>query len=326
MSFWPPAEDEPAFARSPSAEPELSPSPSADESKSHSSESQSPHYAQAQALDRDSVEQLITGLKAEYAFLMSQKSQMQSDWEKTTVRQRRRRKIVDFYDQYHFHYVLPDDDDAAVDIAQLEESIDLLDIEPDYRSVIRLIQSEEQSRIEAEEAQSVPVSDSDGVLMRRHPKPKHQSSMTVLTVPSAATLNSQIFAAKAKRQSQTHGGFGRVRSKSAAHVMHSNILYQVSAEEQRVEKQWMRQLRKRRFKIVVAKHRQQRLRRMKKDAESRRTELDQQIAMKERMDELNELRARLQRLEEDKHEFIQSAADQLDLLRTVVALLTRAES
>jgi len=107
--------------------------------------------------------------------------------------------------------------------------------------------------------------------------------------------------------------------------MHSNILYDVDAEEQRAEKLWMRQLRKRRFKIVVTKHRKQRLRRRIKEAQSKRTELEQQIAIKAREDELKELRKRLQRLEHDKHEFIERAAHELDLLRTVVALLSRAD-
>merc|ERR1719153_1529372 len=169
---------------------------------------------------------------------MSENSQMQSEWEKKTVRLRRRRKILAFYDQHHFNYVLDDDDE--LDMAQLERAIDLVDIEQDYRSVIRMIQNDEQSRIEREEAADQRLQHQQH---RHSSRPTHQSSMTVLTAPSSQTLNSRIFAAK--RQSQTMGGAhggGRMRSKSAAHVMHSNILYHVDAAEQLAEKDWMRQL------------------------------------------------------------------------------------
>merc|ERR1712087_565332 len=105
------------------------------------------------------------------------------------------------------------------------------------------------------------------------------------------------------------------------HVMHSNILYSVNSEEQSAEKRWMRNLRRKRFQIVVAKQRNQRLSRRKKDAELRRAELEQQIEIKERMDELNALRAREQRLERDKLDFIQSAANELHVLKTVAMRL-----
>ena len=116
-------------------------------------------------------------------------------------------------------------------------------------------------------------------------------------------------------------GSGRLRSKSAAHIMHANILYQVSAQERKLEKQWMRQLRQRQFKIFANKYKRQKLKKLKKESQQKLKELEQQIAMKRRMEKLNYLRLKLDILKKSRIVFIQNASKELDFLRNVVKSL-----
>lgn len=267
-------------------------------------------------MDEQNIEEQIVCLKAEYAFQMSKNSQLQRELEKTNVRIRRRQKIVEYYDDYIFNYVFDDDKEEIkknklkpFNISKYEESIDIIDIDKDYKNVIRIIQIEETRRLEEEEEEEwrmyqLSHNDYRPNSFNNFNKPKHQSSMTIYNYNVSSSIS--------------FGGGTRMRSKSAAHVMHANILYQVSPEEQIIEKQWMRQLRKRKFKIFVNKHRKQKLQKLKKSSEQKLKELEQQIAMKQRIEKLNNLRNKLDILKKSRITFIQNTSKELDLLRSVI--------
>jgi len=241
------------------------------------------------------MQEQIVCLKAEYAFEMSKNSKLQSDMERQDVLHRRRMKILGYYDDYIFNVVLNDDDEF--DVGRLEREIDAKDIESDYRNCIRIIQQEMQRSLQEEDERELEqIQESQ----HRAHRPKHEASMSMTSFV---------------------GNVGRItahrpRSKSAAHIHRTFHLYRVSPENEALEKQWMRELRKARFRVFAAKHRHRRLRILKRESKNKLPELESQIAMKEKMERFNALKKQLDAIKESRIKYIQNIAAELHHIRS----------
>jgi len=270
----------------------------------------SPQSASTSSNDDDdeeylqSIQENTVCLKAEYAFEMSKNSKLQSDMERQDVRFRRRQKILGYYDDYIFNVALDDDD--TFDLEVLVKEMDGKDIDSDYKNCIRIIQTEMQKSLEEED-------DREWEQMRkaqdRVHRPKHETSMSMTSFVDRVA------------QIATH----RPRSKSAAHIHRIFHLYRVSEEDQEMEKEWMRRLRKARFRVWATKQRNRRLRIIKRESESRLPELDMQIEMKEKMEQLNALKSELDAIKESRIKYIQNSSKELDKLRGIIRSLNTAE-
>eukprot|EP01084_Bolivina_argentea_P234540 394863_1 len=260
-------------------------------------------------IDSENIEEQIVCFRAEYAFEMSRNSQLQNEREKIQVRIRRRKAIIDYYD---------DDDDGRFDTKQLENTTDVIDIDNDYKNVIHTIQIQEPQLEQDEDAEKNA---------NKYKQYKHQSSMTMFDTHTATAVTAQIFTAPHSNRNRTNTSNKAKGRRARAQtlpgemdlwVISANILYQVSNENQRIEKQWMRCLRNKKFKLFVNKHRKHRLKRIKKETEQKLQELDQQIHIKHRIEQLRNAQHKLKTLEKARIAFIRNAAGEIDGLRDMI--------
>mmetsp|Transcript_64778 Transcript_64778/g.103054 ORF Transcript_64778/g.103054 Transcript_64778/m.103054 type:complete len:329 (+) Transcript_64778:253-1239(+) len=284
----------------------------------------------------------LVSAKAEYAFEMSRNSQLQSELEQSSIRIRRRQKLLGFYDDYTFHDVpillTKSESGTGTESAssyekykakykhafKYDEKVMEIDIDKDYQTVIRLIQLEETERLRREEEAEWILREQADTSYRPNSfnnfnKPKTKQTRTMTMIGGASNPLNLTRDRKQER-------YGRMRSKSAAHVTHANILYQVSQEERSIEKQWMKMLRRRRFNLYMAKQKAHSLRKLKNEYQHKLKELEQQIGIKERITLLTRLRNESEALTKSHMLMIENACQEIDSLRGVVDKLNKAHA
>ena len=174
-----------------------------------------------------------------------------------------------------------------------------MDIDNDYKAMIRQIQSKEIQRLEREDEKEQPM------------KPRHSPSLTFAFASSSMPFHTL--------------GIGRMRSKSATtHMMSANILYQVSKQNQISEKNWMRQLKRKRYKVYAAKQRLRDLQSDKKEIQQRLQEMNQQIVVRQRMERLDKIQSRIETLKQSKFVLCKNASNELHQLKLIVETLIKS--
>jgi len=140
------------------------------------------------------------------------------------------------------------------------------------------------------------------------PQKKHSPSLTfAFTAQNTASITSF-----------THG---RMRSKSATHLMSANILYEVSKQNQVIEKEWMLKLKKERFKVYAAKQKIKELQSMKREIQQKIQEMNQQITVKKRLKQLEQTKNRIEQVKRSKLNLCVNTANVLHELKLVIESL-----
>jgi len=191
-----------------------------------------------------------------------------NDWyviqnEKLRIKQKRRRKLLSFYDRYLFNSIVDDDANGAV----VDMNMDM-DVDDDYNSMCSLIQSEHTEQLQQQHGDD---EDAEHRLFSRH---------DVI-----------------------------------------DELYTVAEQDCHVEKEWMRHLRARKFKIYVYRQKREQLQTKNEQVRRRLSELIEQIEIVQNTHKLEEMSRQIETLQEQKYLLLQNTCQQIDHLRTVIRRL-----
>lgn len=201
----------------------------------------------------------IDRLNAELKLIMIQNRDYKIEKEQRILKQKRRNKILTFYDNYLFNYMFDDDDDDQYPLIE-----NYVDIDSDYQTVLSIIQNEHKSR----------------------------------------NKNNQLFSRK------------DVISK----------LYNVCEEEISLEKEWMRNLRKRKFRTYINKNKCKMLEIKKNKLSQKLNELNQQIQLIQNTQKVDKMTLEIKTLEEQRYIYIKNTSQQIDDLRDIIKNLNKIYS
>eukprot|EP01083_Nonionella_stella_P044981 120978_1 len=230
----------------------------------------------------ETKELALCELKIEYAYELSLNSELQIDHEKIEIAQRRKNKIVSYYDNYLYDEYCTTDGEHQEEMMKIfEQDLDS-SIDKDYQTILALIREEEFKRLQEQE-------------MKPHDQSKSQLSVEHAT-----------------------------RRRSNVHKNQSNILYAVDRSNETNEKQWMKKMKRKQFKICLKKQKHKRLKRKKDEMECKILECQTQIDTKTRLKQLEDLHRRAGEYVLHKIEYVQNVTKEINSLRdTIGKLMTK---
>lgn len=249
----------------------------------------------------ETTTQEITYLRTEYALQLSNKSQNLIQSQKIEIKKRRRLKIISYYDNYvfsDFHFDVHSSHEISESLIfrQFELSLNR-GVDEDYAAILILLRDEEYRRLRKEEEmeqESAPTfplrhqqsawDDDDEHTFNRFDAPihpLHEPGQSAHCGPDGLEgLRTDVLLKRFVHAPVPPPPPKRVfheRRKSIEHLRQSNLLYTVDVEDEKKEKEWMKTLKLKKFRIRLNERKHQKLLITKHEVEGKIQEIKTQV-------------------------------------------------
>eukprot|EP01084_Bolivina_argentea_P154113 268679_1 len=295
----------------------------------------------------DNLKQEIAYLQSEYAYQLSCNSEFIINKDKKEIEARRRTTIISYYDNYIYdEYTFTNNNNYNKTLETFKQNLDT-SINEDYNNILLSIRNAEFKRLQQEEMKQPNIlyqpSAYDDYFKINQPQNNNINNIEIspsppnnnvlipppppnnVLIPPPPPNNNVLIPPPPPNNNvlipPPPPAHARPRRKSVEHMNQSNLLYKVDPNLSKKEKQWMKQLKIKKFKIYLNSKKYQTLQIQRIEMESKMQEIKTQTDIKTKLNIMEELHRKVDKYTDFRIEYVKNINEEINSLRDTINML-----